>query len=101
MFFYLSKALWLIAQPASLILLLLLVAFIFGFRRKRGLSQVCVALAVAILFACAFTSLGYLALRPLEETFRRPLPGRRTSPASLSLAAAWTGKSMRCGTVTS
>jgi uncharacterized SAM-binding protein YcdF (DUF218 family) len=74
MFFYISKALWLIAQPASLILLLLLVAFVFGFGRRRGLSQLCVAIAAAILFACAFTSLGYLALRPLEETFPRPAP---------------------------
>ncbi|HEY9011814.1 MAG TPA: YdcF family protein [Devosia sp.] len=74
MFFFISKALWLIAQPASLILLLLLVAFAVGFRRKRGLSQVCVALAAVILFACAFTSLGYLALQPLEETFPHPAP---------------------------
>lgn len=74
MFFYVSKALWLVAQPASLILLLLLVAFAFGFRRRRGVSQVCVALAAVILFLCAYTSLGYLALRPLEETFPRSAP---------------------------
>lgn len=79
MFFIVTKILWLMAQPVSLVLLLVLLALLLSFGKRRLLSRLSLLLAVAILGLCAFTTLGYVALKPLEQTFARPSP-----PASVT-----------------
>lgn len=72
MFFVTSKTLWFLAQPASLILLLLAVALLSSFGRRRLLARLSLGLALIILGLCGYTSIGQMALRPLEEAFPRP-----------------------------
>ncbi len=79
MFFTLSKILWFLAQPTTLVFVLLLLALLLNFRRKRVLQGLCLGLAVLILGFSAYTSLGYVAMVPLEQRFERPAP-----PASVT-----------------
>jgi uncharacterized SAM-binding protein YcdF (DUF218 family) len=74
MFFVLSKVLWFLAQPVTLVFVLLLLALLLNFRRQRLLQGICIALAAVILGVCAFTSIGYVAMVPLEQRFARPAP---------------------------
>lgn len=72
MFYAASKFLWFLAQPASLILLFLLLSLLLSFGRRRLFSRLSLLIAALILFLSAYTSLGYLVMRPLEEVFPRP-----------------------------
>jgi len=74
MFFTVSKVLWFLAQPVTLVFALLVLALLLNFRRKRLLQGICVSLAALILGLCAYTSIGYVALLPLEQRFERPAP---------------------------
>lgn len=74
MFFVLSKVLWFLAQPVSLIFVLLILALLLNFRRKRLLQGLCLGLAALILGLGAYSSIGYVALAPLEQRFERPTP---------------------------
>lgn len=69
MFFVASKIFWLLVQPLSLILLLVLIAFalVWGGRRKLALSALGVAAVFALLVG--YTSFGYLLIQPLEDRF--------------------------------
>lgn len=72
MFFVLSKIFWLLVQPLSLIFLLGLAgAVLVAWRRVRtGLAIG--GLALVLLGASSFTTLGFLLINPLEERFARP-----------------------------
>jgi uncharacterized SAM-binding protein YcdF (DUF218 family) len=72
MFLVASKVLWLLAQPVSLVLLLLVLGFVLGLTRLRKTAGLSLALAILILGACCFTNLGYVAIDRLENTFVRP-----------------------------
>jgi uncharacterized SAM-binding protein YcdF (DUF218 family) len=72
MFFILSKVFWLLVQPVSLAILLGLTGVILSFARWRWPSRTAVLLAVGVLLASAFTTLGYVLVQPLEEAFARP-----------------------------
>lgn len=74
MFFIASKVLWFLAQPVTLVFALLVLALLLNFRRRRLLQGICVGLAALILGLCAYTSIGYVALLPLEQRFERPAP---------------------------
>lgn len=74
MFFAVSKTLWFLAQPVTLIFGLLVLALLLGLTRHRRIQGICVALALLILGLSAYTSLGYVALQPLEQRFARPAP---------------------------
>ena len=79
MFFTLSKILWFLAQPTTLVFALLLLALLLNFGRKRLLQGICIGLAALILGLCAYTSVGYVAMLPLEQRFERPaLPEKVT-----------------------
>jgi len=72
MFFVASKVLWFLVQPVTLVLVLLLLALLLNFGRRRLLQGFCLGLAALILGLSAYTSLGYVALQPLEQRFERP-----------------------------
>ncbi|MCW0001301.1 YdcF family protein [Pararhizobium sp. YC-54] len=78
--FLASKLFWLLAQPLSLVFLLLILSFLLaaaGFRRPyRFLS----GLAATLLFLILFTSTGAVVLQGLENRILRPA----TLPAGLS-----------------
>lgn len=72
MFYLAAKVFWVVAQPVSLVALLLVASVIllsWG-RRRLGLSTTAVALLLLLL--CGFTSLGAMIIRPLEDRFTRP-----------------------------
>lgn len=78
--FIVSKVLWLLAQPLSLIFFLLLAGFVVaaaGFRRLQGLLS---GLAAMLLFLTLFTSAGGVLLQILEDRIPRPT----SLPADLS-----------------
>jgi uncharacterized SAM-binding protein YcdF (DUF218 family) len=74
MFYYLAKIFWLVAEPVSLIAVILaagLAATALGWRR---LGVAATAVALFILVVAAWTSVGALMLHPLESRFARPDP---------------------------
>ena len=72
MFFLLSKILWLLVQPLSLVFLLILLGLLASWRgwRRTGLGFTLAGLVALGLFA--FTTLGALLIAPLENRFARP-----------------------------
>lgn len=72
MFYLLAKIFWVVAQPLSMIGLLVLLGIVLlalG-RRRLGIGANVAALLVLVL--CGFTSFGALILHPLENRFVRP-----------------------------
>ena len=80
MFFVASKVFWLLAQPVSLAVLLGLLGLLLSFTRLKWTSRLAVLLATGVLFISAFTTLGYVLVRPLEGAFVRPA----AAPASVT-----------------
>ena len=72
MFFVLSKIVWIVVQPLSLILLLMLVTLVATIRRWRRTGIAAVTAAAAMLFLLGYTSLGALLIQPLENRCPRP-----------------------------
>jgi len=73
MFFLVSKIFWLLAQPISIVALLLLLAIIATVLGRRRLGIAAILSALAVLALSSFTSLGFLLIRPLEDRFARPV----------------------------
>jgi uncharacterized SAM-binding protein YcdF (DUF218 family) len=72
MFFTLAKIFWFVVQPLGMILVslvLALLALLLGWRRIGGLL---VAAALAVTLVSGWTSIGAMALHPLENRFERP-----------------------------
>ena len=75
MFPVLTRIFWLLAQPLSVIMACLLLAFLFGFRAKRGWSRFFLVVGGLMLFVTTFTTFGYAIITPLENRFvRAPEP---------------------------
>jgi len=72
MFFMLSKVLWLVAQPLSLVFLLILAGILAYWRNWRRLGAGLSLGAMVLLGLFAFTTLGALLIAPLENRFARP-----------------------------
>lgn len=72
MFYTLAKIFWVVAQPLSVIGLLVLLGVALAAWGRRRLSISANVLALAVLVLCAFTTLGALIIRPLEDRFTRP-----------------------------
>ncbi|ODT66949.1 MAG: hypothetical protein ABS75_25560 [Pelagibacterium sp. SCN 63-23] len=72
MFFFISKLFWLLVQPISLVLLLVLagLALVLWNRRRLGISAL--VLAAFLQAVLGFTSLGYVLIQPLEGRFAVP-----------------------------
>src|SRR5690348_1389407 len=72
MFFVVSKVFWGVAQPVSLIFLLLLASWILLLRGRRRPGLWLGAFGLMLFVLCAFTTLGALLIQPLEDRFARP-----------------------------
>lgn len=73
MFYLAAKLFWVVAQPLSVIALLILTGIILFMLGRRRMGFVAHVGALAMLILCGFTSLGALLIRPLEDSFARPL----------------------------
>lgn len=71
MTFYISKIFWLLAQPLSLALLLLLAGLLAGLVRWHRLRAWASAAAALVLFVTLFTSTGAVLLQTLEDRIGR------------------------------
>lgn len=72
MFPYLTRILWMVAQPISLVALLLVLALVLLWRGRRRLAATAVILATLLLVLCSFTTFAYVLVAPLENRFVRP-----------------------------
>lgn len=72
MFFVVSKVFWGLAQPVSLIFLLLLAGWLLALRGRRRLGLLIGALGLLLFAASSFTTMGVLLIEPLEDRFARP-----------------------------
>ncbi|WIY51950.1 YdcF family protein [Devosia sp. YIM 151766] len=92
MFFVASKAFWLLAQPISLVLLLVLAGLTLLIWRRRKSAIVALSLAALIHGLLGFTSLGYLLIQPLEDRFSVPAPPPAEVGAIVMLGGATMGR---------
>jgi uncharacterized SAM-binding protein YcdF (DUF218 family) len=88
MFYLLSKVFWAVAQPLGLIVLLLLLGIALLALGRRRLAMTANVLAVLMLTLCAFSSLGFLIIRPLEDRFSRPTEMPQTVAAIIVLGGS-------------
>ncbi len=72
MFFVVSKLFWLLAEPLNLAILLLLLAVVLRLLHRRRAAWTLVAAVAFGLAVAAWTNLGALMLRPLEDRFPPP-----------------------------
>lgn len=72
MFPYFTRIFWTIAQPVTLMALLLVVGLVLLWLKRRRLAGASFAVATMILGLCSFTTLPYLLVAPLEARFVRP-----------------------------
>jgi uncharacterized SAM-binding protein YcdF (DUF218 family) len=72
MFPYFTRVFWIVAQPVSVIALLLVLGLLLMWLKRRRLAATAFTLAALLLGLISFTTFGYLALAPLEGRFVRP-----------------------------
>lgn len=72
MFPVLTRIFWLLVQPVSIAVLLLVLGWLLSFRTRRGWSRIFLALGIVIFAVTGFTSFGYALITPLETRFERP-----------------------------
>lgn len=80
MFQYLTKAFWLLAQPVSVIALLILLGILAGLLKWRRTGIALSVLALLLLGLCAYSNFGAVIIQPLEARFERPA----TEPAEIT-----------------
>lgn len=71
--FLASKLFWLLAQPLSLVFILLVLGFLLAAVGRRWLCRFQSGLAVTLLFLTLFTSTGAVMLQVLENRIPRPV----------------------------
>ena len=78
MFFLLSKVFWLVAQPISLGVLLMVAGLVLLAWRRPRWGFWLGGTGVSVLLVSAYTSLGMVLIAPLEDRFVRPpvMPGQ-------------------------
>lgn len=92
MFFYGAKIFWFLVQPLNLALFLLLTGLalrLVSFRRLGGLFAWTAAL---VLFVGVWSSLGVVALQPLEDRYKRPDPAPATIAGIIVLGGGMEGQ---------
>lgn len=72
MFFAASKAFWLMAQPTSLVLLMVLAGLVLLVFKRRRMAIAALVAGAGLQLLVAFTSLGYVLIQPLENRFAVP-----------------------------
>ena len=72
LFPYLTRIFWLVVQPLSVSVVLLMLSLAFGWVRRRWIPRTFAGLSLLVLFVCCFTTFGYALITPLETRFERP-----------------------------
>jgi uncharacterized SAM-binding protein YcdF (DUF218 family) len=72
MFPYVTRIFWIVAQPISLIALLLVIGLLLLWLQRRRLASAALVLSLALLVVFCFTTVSYLLIDPLEARFTRP-----------------------------
>jgi len=88
MFFLVSKIFWLLAQPLSMVFLLILGAAGALFWGKKRLALAALVAGLLIHGAVSFTNLGYLVMQPLEDRFAVPVSPPQRVDAIIMLGGA-------------
>lgn len=86
LFFFLSKLIWLLISPDSLLLILILVALVFLYLGKQQLAKKTLSIVSGLLIIIAFFPVGEWLLYPLESHFQTnpTLPDKITGIIALS-----------------
>jgi len=71
-FFVASKVFWLLAQPVSLAFLLVLSGWLLLVLHRKRLGHTAVVAGLLVYGNCAFSTVGFLLIGPLEDRFQRP-----------------------------
>jgi len=72
MFLIVAKVFWVMAQPLSASLLLMILGLLLLWAGRRWPASIAAVLGVLVLVVSSFTTVGTLLIRPLEERFERP-----------------------------
>lgn len=91
MFFYLSKIFWLFAHPLNLTGILLGIGLVLLLVHWTRLAGASFALAFIVIAVSTWTSLGALALHPLEDRFARPEPAPENIDGIIVLGGGFEG----------
>jgi uncharacterized SAM-binding protein YcdF (DUF218 family) len=90
--FIASKVFWLLAQPLSIVLLLLLLAFLLVLQNRKRLALAALLLGFLVHGLVGFTNLGYLLIQPLEDRFAVPAEPPEKIDAIIMLGGATLGR---------
>ncbi len=74
MFFILSKIFWFVANPLSLMFLLIVAGFVAVAFHWRRIALAALGTCALIFVVSCWTTVGALLLHPLEDRFARPVP---------------------------
>lgn len=88
MFFLASKLFWLVAQPISIVFLLMLVAVLAVSRGRKTLALVALVFGLLVQGTVSFTNFGYLVIQPLEDSFAVPVSPPERVDAIIMLGGA-------------
>lgn len=88
MFFLASKVFWLLAQPLSMVFLLMLGAALAQFSGRKRLAAVAIVVGLVVHGTVSFTNFGYLIMQPLEDRFAVPSPPPQRVDAIIMLGGA-------------
>lgn len=72
MFPYLTRILWILLQPVSVVVLLMLLGLVLLWLRRPRLGALSVGVAALLIFTMSYTTFGYTLIAPLEARFERP-----------------------------
>lgn len=72
MFFYVSKILWFVVQPSSIIGLMLAAGLLLSLTRRQGLARRLLWSGTAALLVLGLSPMGSAMILPLEDRFPRP-----------------------------
>ncbi|MHB2265113.1 YdcF family protein [Aliihoeflea sp. PC F10.4] len=91
MFFYLSKIFWLFAHPLNLTGILVGAGLVLLFLHWTRLAGATFTIAFVVIALSTWTSLGALAMHPLEDRFARPDPAPATIDGIIVLGGGFEG----------
>ncbi|KKB80254.1 hypothetical protein VW35_07540 [Devosia soli] len=92
MFFIASKVFWILAQPLSVVFLIVLIGLILVLIGRRRLGVAALVMGLLVHGTVSFTNLGYLILQPLEDRFQAPTNPPSEVDAIIMLGGATLGR---------
>lgn len=88
MFFAVSKLFWLLAQPVTLVLFVIVLATVLGWFRRRRLAFAMLLLAFLVQGVMGLTNFGFIIIQPLEDRFAVPSPAPERVDVIIMLGGA-------------